>query len=320
MIRDLPTRALGRREWLKAVSGAFAFVPALAADAGLKAKAKQNLKLAIFDRVYARLPLEEAARKIKADGFHGVILGFSYADIRFDSLAPDWGAATKITDCFARQGIKIVGLSAYYNVVDPDSARRERGEKQMQLFIANWKRLGSPVICTETGTLNSKSKWLDVPENATEEAYLQCRANLTKMVKAAEKTGAIIAIEPYWRNVIDSPVRTERLLREVNSPSLKLVMDPCNYFRQADLDQMQPMLEDIFRRVGGQTVLAHAKDVKAAAEGPDLPAAGLGVLDYPRYLRLLAGLDREIYLAVEHLTLEDVPRARDYVLSQFERI
>jgi sugar phosphate isomerase/epimerase len=83
---------------------------------------------------------------------------------------------------------------------------------------------------------------------------------------------------------------------------------------------MQPMLEDIFRRVGQQTVLAHAKDVKPAPEGPDLPAAGLGVLDYPLYLRLLAGLNSELYLAIEHLTMEDVPRARDYVLSQFERV
>ena len=77
------------------------------------------------------------------------------------------------------------------------------------------------------------------------------------------------------------------------------------------------MLDEIFRRVGKQTVLAHAKDVKAAGDnGTDLPAAGRGVLDYPRYLRLLSGLYRELYLVIEHLTLEDVPRARDYVLSQ----
>jgi sugar phosphate isomerase/epimerase len=83
---------------------------------------------------------------------------------------------------------------------------------------------------------------------------------------------------------------------------------------------MDPMLEDIFHRVGKQTVLAHAKDVKASADGTDLPAAGQGVLDYPLFLRLLAGLSRELYLIIEHLTLGDVPRARDYVLSQFERI
>jgi hypothetical protein len=44
------------------------------------------------------------------------------------------------------------------------------------------------------------------------------------------------------------------------------------------------------------------------------------VLDYPLYLRLLAQLDREVYLSVEHVGLADVARARDYVLSQFERI
>jgi len=97
-------------------------------------------------------------------------------------------------------------------------------------------------------------------------------------------------------------------------------MDPCNYFRKEQLPQMQSVLRDIFRRVGKQTVLAHAKDVKASADGTDLPASGLGVLDYPLYLRLLAELDREMYLAIEHLTLDDMPRARDFVLSQFEKI
>jgi sugar phosphate isomerase/epimerase len=72
--------------------------------------------------------------------------------------------------------------------------------------------------------------------------------------------------------------------------------------------------------VGQQTVIAHAKDVKAAPDGTDLPASGMGVLDYPLYLRLLARLDREIPLIVEHLSLDDIPRARDFVLRQFEEI
>jgi sugar phosphate isomerase/epimerase len=76
----------------------------------------------------------------------------------------------------------------------------------------------------------------------------------------------------------------------------------------------------MFRLLGKKIVLAHAKDVKAAAEGTDLPASGRGVLNYPLFLRLLAGLNREIFLIIEHLTLEDVPRARDYVLSQFDKI
>jgi sugar phosphate isomerase/epimerase len=135
---------------------------------------------------------------------------------------------------------------------------------------------------------------------------------------AAKKTGAVISIEPYWRNVIDSVARTQRVVQDVRG--LKLVMDPCNYFRKEDLSRMDPMLEEMFRVLGKQIVLAHAKDVKGAADGTDLPASGKGVLDYPLFLRLLAGLNRELFLIIEHLTLEDVPRARDYVLSQFEQV
>jgi sugar phosphate isomerase/epimerase len=314
---------VSRRDCLK-LAGAATLAAPLAAGAAddLKAKAKKNLKLAIFTGVYAGLPLEEAARRIKTDGFRAVVLEGNFADVRFDPLAPDWRAADKITGCLDRNGIKVVGLYGYYNVVAPNPETRKRGEQRMQFLIENWRRLGSNNISTETGSLNPQSEWNDSPENATEAAYQQCRASLEKFAGLAEKTGAVISIEPYWKNVIGSVERTERLFRDIPSPALKLVMDPCNYFRKDQLAQMQPMLKDIFRRVGEQTVLAHAKDVKAAANADDteLPYAGKGDLDYPLYLRLLAQLDREMYLAVEHLMLPDVPAARDYVLAQFEKI
>ena len=317
------TELLSRRDCLK-LAGAVTFSAPLAGWAAedLRSKAKKNLKVAIFSGVYAGLPLEEAAKKIKADGFGGVVLEHTFADIRFNPFAPDWEVAKKITGCLERNDIKVVGLYGYYNVVAPDPEKRKLGEHRMQFLIENWKRLGSKNISTETGSLNPLSEWNDSPENATEKAYQQCRASLEKFTRLAEKTGAVISIEPYWKNVIGSAERAMRLFRDVRSPALKLVMDPCNYFRKADLANMQTMLTDIFQRVGKQTVLAHAKDVKEAANADDteLPASGKGVLDYPLYLRLLTQLDREIYLAVEHLTLSEVPAARDYVLAQFEKI
>jgi sugar phosphate isomerase/epimerase len=317
------TGLLSRRTCLKLAGAAALATPLVGRAAGdLRAKARKNLKLAIFTGVYAGLPLEEACKRIKADGFSGVGLEGNFADVRFDPLAPDWAAAKKITDCLDRHGIKVVGLYGYYNVVAPDPEVRQRGEQRMQFLIENWKRLGSNNISTETGSRNPESEWNDSPENATEAAYQQCRASLERFARMAEKTGAVISIEPYWKNVIGSAERAERLFRDIPSPALKLVMDPCNYFRKAELAQMQPMLKDIFQRVGQKTVIAHAKDVKAApnADDTELPAAGRGVLDYPLYLRLLAQLDREIYLAVEHLTLAEVPATRDYVLAQFEKI
>ena len=286
----------------------------------LKAKAKKNLKLGIMTSVYAHLPLEEAARRIKEDGFRGVVCDYTFKDVRFDPLAPDWEAAKKIRTGLEKNDIEVVGLFGYYNVVDPDEAKRKTGEKRIDLLINDWKRLGSPIVSTETGTLNTKSEWLESPENFTEKGFIACRDALAKLARSAEKTGAIIAIEAYWRNIICSAERTERLFEEVKSPALKLTMDPCNYFRNEDLDRMKPMLEDLFKRVGRETVLAHAKDVKASPKGSETPAAGTGMLDYPLFLRLLAGLDKELWLVVEHLAINDVARARDYVKAQFEKL
>ena len=328
MLRDRAAVGVSRRDMLKTVGVAVAAMsmrPSSAATTEKKTgkpgeKARKDIKLAIFTGIYSDLPLEDAARRIKEDGFGGVVLQYDFQDTRFDPSAPDWQVLKKITACFERHEIRIAGLFGYHNVVDPDLARGKRGNEQMALLIKHWKRFGSPIIATETGTYNAESPFAESPENNTEKAYVACRSAFEKLAKAAEKTGAIIAIEPYWRNIIDSAERAERLFREIKSPALKLVMDPCNYFRKEDLARMKPIIEDIFKRVGSETVIAHAKDVKASEHGGEFPGAGLGVLDYPLYLSLLAGLNKELYLVIEHVKMPDAARARDYVKGQMEKI
>ncbi|MCX8108342.1 MAG: sugar phosphate isomerase/epimerase [Verrucomicrobiae bacterium] len=317
-------RKVTRRTWLGCAGTAALTlsVPQILAGetSKLRTAAKKNIKLAIFTGVYSGLPVAQAAERIRDEGFSGVVLEYNFADVRFDPWAPNWSAVEKITEAFGRYNLAIVGLFGYYNVVDPDETRRRRGEQRMQLLINNWRLFKCRVVCTETGTLNAQSEWLESPDNATEVAYVQCRENFEKLAHLAEKAGAVVAIEPYWRNVIDSAPRAQRLFRDIGSPALKLVMDPCNYFRKEDLPSQNTMLRDIFARLGKYVVLAHAKDVRPSADGTDLPAAGMGVLNYPLYLRLLVGLKKEVYLAVEHLTLNDVKRVRDYVQQQIDSL
>lgn len=317
-------RDLSRREVIRSAGAGMAAMalpavgPARAAD--LKENAKKNLKLGIFTSVYAGLPLADAVRRIKEAGFKSVVCDFAFKDVRFDPLKPDWEAVKKVTTAFEKSDIRIAGLFGYYNIIESDAVKRKPGEARMELLIKEWKRLGCPIISTTSGTLNKQNEWADAPENHTDAGYAEFRKAVEPLVKAAEKTGAIIAIEAYYRHVIDTPERNERLYRDIQSPSLKLTMDPCNYFRNEDLPKMKPMLEELFKRIGKQTVLAHAKDVKAAPNGPDLPAAGLGALDYPLYLRKLVELDKELDLILEHLKLDDVPRAAKFVREQMEKV
>jgi sugar phosphate isomerase/epimerase len=322
--------ALNRRSLLKAAGAAAAAVsipgrllgaPESAAGSGdLRAKAKKNLKLGIFTGVYGGLPLNEAARRIREDGFGCVVLQYSFKDVKFDPFAPDWDELKKITTALEKNDIQVVGLYGYHNVIGPDEVARKRNEQFTGVLIDNWQRFGSPIISTETGTFNAQSQFAEDPRNFTEEGYAAAREAFAKLVRRAEKTKAVIAIETYWKNLIDSIDRTERLFRDIDSPSLKLTMDPCNYYKPDELPRMDEMLRDMFKRVGTQTVLAHAKDIRQTDKGQEHPAAGLGVLNYPLYLRLMAKLDREIPMVIEHLALGDVHRARDYVKAQFDKI
>jgi sugar phosphate isomerase/epimerase len=316
---DFPNAALDRRDWLKATAAMLVGAPALAVAAG-PAAAHKNLHLGIMSNVYAHLPVEEATAKIKAEGFGCVVTDFRFADVQFDPLKPDWEAVKKIRTSFDRHRIRIVGLYGYTNIVDPHPARRAQGLARTEFVLAHAKRLGCANVSTETGTLNPQSEWVTSPENATEAGYQKCRAAIEKLVRLAEKTGAILSIEPYWQNIIDSIERAERLFRDVDSPALRLVMDPCNYYRKEDLPDTAPMLKEMFKRLGDKIIIAHAKDVKASAAGTDLPASGRGVLDYPLFLRLLLDLDREMPLLIEHVSWQDVPRARDYVLAALKKV
>ena len=278
--------SLSRRAWLEvaAAAGLGLAAPSIvraAAEPELRARARKNLKLGIMSNVYAELPVEEAARQIKADGFSLVVTDFAFADVHFNPLEPDWAAAKKIVATLERAGIEIVGLFGYYNIVDPDVKRRKLGEARMEALLTNGKRLGCRWSRPRRGPSTPSRSGRDAPENQTEEGYLQCKAALQKHARTAEKHGAVLSIEAYYRNIIGTIDRAERLFREVHSPALRLVMDPCNFFRKEDLPRMKPMLEAMFQRLGDQIVIAHAKDVKPSPDGEDLPAAGLGVLDYP---------------------------------------
>ena len=310
-----------RRDWLKgaaAVAVGAAAAPVLASH--LRTRARKLWRLGIAGNVYGRLPLEEAAKRIKADGFRSILATFQFADAKFNPLEPDWSAAEKILATLEKHDIAVGSLYGYYNVIDPDAARREKGEARMEFLIRNWKRLGCNLVSTETGTRNPKSPWLGSPENDTEEAYVECRKSLERWARLAEKTGAVVTLEVSAMNVIGTIDRAERVLREVNSPALKLVMDPTNYFRAEDLPRMKEMLKQMFERLGPQIVIAHAKDVKGTDTGMEHPAAGLGALDYPLYLRLLAELNRPLDLILEHVKLDDVARARDVVLGHIEKL
>lgn len=198
---------------------------------------------------------------------------------------------------FAERQLTLAALSGTYNMIDPDPQAREVGAEGLSRVIALAPRLGTPVVTLCTGSRDPGSMWQKHPDNDTPEAWADLLTQMEKALRVAEKYGVTLAVEPEIGNTINSVAKARRLLDEVRSPQLKIVMDGANIFQRGQLPNMRPVLDEAFELLGSEIALAHAKDLDKDGEAGHL-AAGRGRLDYPYYMELLkaSGFDGAIIL------------------------
>ena len=128
--------------------------------------------------------------------------------------------------------------------------------------------------------------WRRHPDNGAPEAWRDLSTSMLEAVQIAAEHDITLAFEPEVTNVVDTAAKGRRLLDEVGSPRLKVVMDGANLFHAGDLPRMQEVLEEAFALLGRDVVLAHAKDLSRDGDAGH-EAAGTGQLDYDLYLSLL---------------------------------
>lgn len=289
------------------------------------------ISVGIFTGYYP-YSLEETIKRAKDHGMNCVQL-----DLEFKGIDLSRGNITKekanyVRDAFRDANLPIVAISAYTNLVHPDPVQREANINYVKEILAHARDFGTPYVVSETGTYNVESDWLYDPKNATEEAYQEFKKIAVDLAKFAYDHDAVFLIENYVNNIVGSVEQTARLLREVNHPGIGLLMDPTNYFGEDNIDHVDETIEKIFYVLDDKIRVAHAKDCKRAVDtgekfgggsaehnsfrgagAVELPAAGLGVLNYELYLERLMKNHPNIPIIIEHLDEEDIPRAKKHV-------
>ena len=283
---------------------------------------------------YFPYTLEETAKKIRELGFNTVQLDVTFKDMDLSTDAITSEKCKQIRDTFRRHNLPISCISGYTNLVHPNPAKREANIKHLKQLIRFANELGSPYVISETGTFDSDSDWVHHPKNKTEEGYEECRAVIQDIVNFSRDHGVTFLAETYVNNVIGSVEETLRLFSDIDDPHLGLLMDPTNYFEEHNIDKMDETLNFIFNALSDKIKISHAKDVKraGAAQGVkmadidaseahtlrgvgmiELPAPGLGSLNYDLYLQRLSKHYPNIPIIIEHLEEEDVPRAKKFL-------
>ena len=147
--------------------------------------------------------------------------------------------------------------------------------------------LGTSTITLCTGTRDPDDMWRGHPANRRPAAWADLLRAMEQAIAIAEEHDLLLAVEPETANVVDSPARARRLLDELRSPRLKIIIDPANLFHAEDLPRQRAILDAAFDLLGPDIVLAHAKDVRVENGKVHHVTEGTGVLDYQHYLTLL---------------------------------
>lgn len=297
------------------------------------------ISVGIFNGYYP-YSLEETIRRIKAHGFTSVQLDLSFKDMDLHYTALTKEKCRIIRDAFRDANLNIVAISGYTNIIHPDPAKREENLAYLKTLLKFARDLGTPYVISETGTYNPESDWVYHPKNGTEEAYEEVCKAILDLSKFAYDYGAQFLVENYTQNVIGSVEQVARLFADVNHPGLGLLLDPTNYFTGDNIGNVDGVINHIFNVLGDKVKVAHAKDIKPTddfsekhadidaveshtfrgAGAVELPAPGLGILNYDLYLQRLAKLHPNIPIIIEHLDEEDIPRAKAFLDSKLKAV
>jgi sugar phosphate isomerase/epimerase len=219
-------------------------------------------------------------------------------EMGLDALGPHLNPqlCDDIRDQLAKRNITLAAVDGTFNMVGPDEARRRKNLRHLQRLIELCEALGTSVVTLCTGS-REEIMWRRHPDNDSAEAWGDLVAITKEAARTAEEHEVVLAFEPEVNNVVNSAERARKLIDDVGSPAVKVLMDPANIFKAGELARMQDKLEQAFALLGRDIALAHAKDLDHDGEAGHL-GAGRGVMDYRLYLSLLqeSGFDGVLVL------------------------
>ena len=246
------------------------------------------MQLGIFAKTFVRPTLEQTLEAVLAHKLDCIQFNFSCAGLESMPQQIDPVLAKRIGAAARERRIRMAAVSGTFNIIHPDAKQRADGFHRLEIIAANCHTIGTNLITLCTGTRDPDDMWRAHPNNDSADAWRDLISGVNKTVEIAEKYDLFLGIEPELANVINSASKARRLLDEMKSPRLKIIMDGANLLHADELPRARTIWQEAFDLLGRDIAIAHAKDL--AADG-SFAAAGRGALDYGLYVRLLRSVN-----------------------------
>ena len=260
--------------------------------------------------------LRERLNYAAGQGFSCVQLAMSKAvpDFRMDD-APNLlteELAAEVKEELKRAGMECAVLGCYLKLAhqDEEEALRVREIYLAHLRFASW--IGARCVGTETPPAAG-------PEGTachTEEHYRLFLDRVKPVSREAEELGVTLAVEPVCSHIVHDSVQAERMLEDLKSERVRIILDAVNLIDSAHTDQADTLISEAVRRLGDQVCVLHMKDFVPQPDAPrprPVPC-GQGHMRYEGLLKLACG--QNLPMTLENTTPDNAEATRRWLEGQ----
>jgi sugar phosphate isomerase/epimerase len=221
---------------------------------------------AIFSRTYAMKNVAEVIGAAAVDGYEGIQANLSSAGLVSLPDTVPLGVAVQFRQEARARGIRLAALSGTYNMAHPDARVRKASRVGFQNVVSAAREMGAPIVSLCTGSRDPHEMWKFHPENDSDEAWKDLRSELEFALRVAQEAGIRLAIEPEPANVIRDARSAKRILNEMSSSNLGILLDAANLVTPETLSRQHAVIEEATDLLGEALLLAHAKDIDASGQ------------------------------------------------------
>ncbi|WP_309118183.1 sugar phosphate isomerase/epimerase [Paenibacillus sp.] len=267
------------------------------------------MSVGVLAHLFGSLPAKQLAAEVSEAGFSHVQLALwkAISDVDFSEpgkLSP--GLASYIGEEFAKRNVSISVLGCYLHLFDRDVERRRANHARFKELLRYARSFGCSIVAAESGTLPGS--------DYNEQDWKAMRHALEELAEEAERWGVFVGMEPANGHLIGTASELGRLLEEVPSPNVGVVIDPGNLLTEGNFATQDDVIREAFDLLGDRIIAAHAKDRFLSEDGKLLTASpGYGRMNYDLYLKLLHRYKPYVHIVMEQATRDVMAYSKQYI-------
>lgn len=269
----------------------------------------------VFARTYAAKFPGEIFTRIRDDGFSAVQFNLSCAGLASLPAELPSSIGREIATGAREAGVAICALSGTYNMAHPDPASRQRDRIGFANVMRAARDMNVSLVTLCTGSRDTANMWHAHPENDSQEAWTTLREELDFALLLAEEFDLVLGIEPEPGNVVANALFARKVLDEVGSKRLGIVLDAANLLPPEAQPRQTEIVAEAAELLGGSLFLVHAKDIDS--NGVVVPA-GKGAVDLPAFITHMRTVGYDGPLVGHNFEEVDAPGVAAYLSSIIE--